>query len=303
MMKWFLKYFVPNEKNDYMPYVLRVKSMVRILSVVLFLEIVFLVQILFILPNTNYFASILPAVVIDLTNKERADIAKPALIKNDFLQEAAKMKAEDMASRGYFSHDSPDGTEPWDWIKKTGYSFSYAGENLAINFFDSKDVVEAWMNSTTHRANMLDGHFTEIGIGTARGTYKGREALFVVQFFATPSSSSKTEVSAVSSAEASSVSGSGQEIAGVSARASESSFHTSRYSSLFEKVFSSPKGMNLYILLTLLTIIVLGFVLNVFVKMRIQHPPLIVNGAIMLMVIGSLLAINQYIAFVPTEIF
>lgn len=303
MMKWFLKYFVPNEKNDYMPYVLRVKSMVRILSVVLFLEIVFLVQILFILPNTNYFASILPAVVIDLTNKERADIAKPALIKNDFLQEAAKMKAEDMASRGYFSHDSPDGTEPWDWIKKTGYSFSYAGENLAINFFDSKDVVEAWMNSTTHRANMLDGHFTEIGIGTARGTYKGREALFVVQFFATPSSSSKTEVSAVSSAEASSVSGSGQEIAGVSARASESSFPTSRYSSLFEKVFSSPKGMNLYILLTLLTIIVLGFVLNVFVKMRIQHPPLIVNGAIMLMVIGSLLAINQYIAFVPTEIF
>jgi len=305
MIHWLKKYFIPNEENDYQPYVLRAQSMVRILSVILFLEIIFLVQILFVFPNTNYFASILPSVVVDLTNREREDVQENALTTNVLLEKAANMKAEDMAARGYFSHESPEGDAPWDWIKKTGYQFGYAGENLAINFFDSKDVVNAWMNSTSHKENILDKHFIEIGIGTARGIYKGREALFVVQFFATPSTSVKGEeiVSRpIERGETSVVSKTSQEVAGAAVSVEKTSMSITPQSSLFQQIFSTPRGINTYILLVLLTIIALGFVLNIFIKIKIQHPPIIVHGAMMLMIIGSLLAINQYLAFLPTGI-
>lgn len=305
MIRWIKKYFIPSEKNDHQPYVLRAQSMVRILLVVLFLEIIFLVQILFIFPKTNYFASILPSVVIDLTNRERGDVKTNTLTASSLLEKAAQMKAEDMATRGYFSHESPEGNTPWDWIKKTGYQFGYAGENLAINFFDSRDVVSAWMNSESHKENILDKHFTEIGIGTARGTYKGKEALFVVQFFATPSTATKGEKTIsrpMERDETSVVSKTSQEVAGAAVSVEKTSMSSIPQSSLLQQIFSSPRGVNTYILLVLLTIIALGFVLNIFVKIKIQHPPIIVHGAMMLMIIGSLLAINQYLAFLPTGV-
>ncbi len=174
-----------------------------------------------------------------------------------------------------------------------------------INFFDSKDVVNAWMNSESHKENILDTHFTEIGIGTAHGIYKGKEALFVVQFFATPSISSNGEeiVSRpMERAEASITPKTSQGVAGTAVSVAQTSTNVESHSSLFQQIFSTPRGMNTYVLLVLLTIIALGFVLNIFVKIKIQHPPIIVHGAIMLMVIGSLLVINQYLAFLPTGV-
>ncbi len=96
------------------------------------------------------------------------------------------MKADDMATKGYFAHTSPEGLTPWYWFAQVGYNYTYAGENLAINFNESKDVDTAWLASPTHRANILNSHYTEIGIATAQGMYKGVQATFVVQMFGTP---------------------------------------------------------------------------------------------------------------------
>jgi hypothetical protein len=96
------------------------------------------------------------------------------------------MKANDMAEKGYFAHTSPEGKTPWYWFKQAGYDYSYAGENLAVNFFESKDVAEAWMNSPTHRANIVKKDYTEIGIAVATGMYEGRQSVFVAQLFGTP---------------------------------------------------------------------------------------------------------------------
>jgi len=91
-----------------------------------------------------------------------------------------------MASKGYFAHYSPSGLSPWYWFTKAGYSYKKAGENLAVNFKDSDDVVRAWMNSPTHKANIVKEGYTEIGIGIAEGVYQGKKATFVVQLFAAP---------------------------------------------------------------------------------------------------------------------
>jgi len=91
-----------------------------------------------------------------------------------------------MANNEYFAHYSPDGVSPWFWFGRANYNFVHAGENLAIHFTDSGDVVEAWMESPTHRANIMNGNYTEIGVGTAEGTYEGYSTVYVVQLFGTP---------------------------------------------------------------------------------------------------------------------
>ncbi len=124
-------------------------------------------------------------VLVSLTNETRIDLDLATLKTDPLLEIAAKLKAEDMASKGYFAHTSPEGLNPWYWFQLVGYDYRYAGENLAVNFAESEDVHDAWLNSASHRANIVNGNYTDIGIATARGIYKGREAEFVVQLFGT----------------------------------------------------------------------------------------------------------------------
>lgn len=141
------------------------------------------------LVSSNQYASVLAGVLVDLANGDRAQNDLHTLTMNPVLVAAAQAKADDMAAKGYFAHVSPEGVEPWHWFEKAGYNFDYAGENLAVDFSDSGDVERAWMNSPTHRDNILNDHFTEIGIATAEGSYQGHPTTFVVQEFGSPSDS------------------------------------------------------------------------------------------------------------------
>lgn len=180
-------HFVPSHHNGYQPHFLRFKVAAGILALVLTIEALYLAQAFIILPKSNLFAAIFASVLVDQTNEYRHTEQLGTLTKNSLLENAARMKAEDMAAKGYFSHNSPDGKTPWYWFKQAGYDYAAAGENLAVNFTDSKDVTEAWMHSPAHRENIMSGNYTEIGIATAHGIYKGREAVFVVQEFGRPS--------------------------------------------------------------------------------------------------------------------
>jgi hypothetical protein len=130
--------------------------------------------------------AVLPAVVVEETNVERAGYAATSLARSPLLDAAATAKAEHMAANGYFAHFAPDGTTPWEFFADVNYDYVHAGENLAVHFNDADAVVRAWMNSPTHKENIVDSKFTEIGVGTARGQYEGYETIFVVQLFGTP---------------------------------------------------------------------------------------------------------------------
>ena len=131
-------------------------------------------------------AAVVSAVLVDLANNDRTGSGLAALTVNPVLVAAAQAKANDMAAKSYFAHVSPEGVDPWHWFNQAGYKYDYAGENLAVDFSDSGDVNTAWMNSPTHRENILDPHYTQIGIATAEGVYQGRPTTFVVQEFGTP---------------------------------------------------------------------------------------------------------------------
>ena len=185
-MNRFQKYFIPHKDNDHKPHLFRE-------PVVLFLVVVAIVVEFFVfgasiaIHKTDYFlSSILPSALVDITNSNRIENNVVTLQTNELLNKAAQLKAEDMVRNGYFAHTSPDGLTPWSWIMQSGYLFDRAGENLAVNFYGSEDVVRAWMNSPSHRKNIVNAGFSEVGIGIANGTYQGHDAIFVVQMFGAP---------------------------------------------------------------------------------------------------------------------
>ena len=137
--------------------------------------------------GTSQYAAVMAAVLVDMANNDRVVNNVSTLTLNPVLVAAAQAKANDMAAKSYFAHISPEGISPWHWFEEVGYSFKYAGENLAVDFSDSTDVNTAWMNSRSHRENLLDPHFTEIGVAIAEGFYEGHPTTFVVQEFGMPS--------------------------------------------------------------------------------------------------------------------
>ncbi|HRH55951.1 MAG TPA: CAP domain-containing protein, partial [Candidatus Paceibacterota bacterium] len=131
-------------------------------------------------------ASVSAARVVALTNEERTDDGIRLLSRNSLLDRAAQMKAEDMASKGYYAHVSPEGLTPMHWAEKAGYRYLVIGENLIVQRTSAEQVVDAFMGSPGHRANILREDFSEIGVGVASGTYKGDDTIFTVQMFAAP---------------------------------------------------------------------------------------------------------------------
>ncbi|NTU66459.1 MAG: hypothetical protein HGB08_00890 [Candidatus Moranbacteria bacterium] len=130
--------------------------------------------------------------VIRLVNESREKEGLPGLRVSEILSDIAKDKADDMVSNHYFAHTSPQGITPWYWFGKNQYDYRYAGENLAINFTNSEDEQEAWMNSPTHRKNILNPNYKEIGVAIAVDKVDGKESLIVVQEFGALIGSSET---------------------------------------------------------------------------------------------------------------
>lgn len=124
--------------------------------------------------------------LITLTNAERAKNGLSPLKENANLNMAAYKKGLNMLEENYWAHFSPSGKSPWDFILGSGYKFSYAGENLARNFYSDTDAVNAWMASPTHKDNILNAHYQEIGMSIVEGTLNGQPTVLIVQEFGTP---------------------------------------------------------------------------------------------------------------------
>ena len=88
-----------------------------------------------------------------------------------------------MIDRDYWAHVAPDGTQPWKFFTSFGYKYRYAGENLARDFSNASSAMDAWMNSPTHKENILNPKYKEIGIGVVEGDLAGTDTTIIVQFF------------------------------------------------------------------------------------------------------------------------
>lgn len=133
----------------------------------------------------GYASLIPPKTIIELTNEDRVKAGLSPLKENSELDQAAAAKAANMFAKNYWAHNAPDGTEPWSFIINSGYSYLHAGENLARDFNNPQSVVDAWMKSPSHKANLLSPKYQDIGVAVVDGKLNGVETTLVVQMFGT----------------------------------------------------------------------------------------------------------------------
>jgi hypothetical protein len=297
--------FTPTRQNGRHPHALRKEVVFGVLALVLFAEIGCLSQVLLFSRAPGMTAAVLPAAVADLTNARRTDKALAALETSPLLTQAAQDKANDMAAKGYFAHVAPDGTLPWYWFQQVGYNYQFAGENLAIDFTDSSDVLNAWMNSPMHRENILKQEYTQIGIGIAEGKYQGRETTFVVEFFGThePTKVAAAPAPAPAPAPARMTRAASDvhpevplETAAAPASGAilgaETQAQTAPHPSLYQSILSSPRTYMRYFLMAVAAFF-FALLILAFVRLpHLPHPDALLNGTGLVVAVLGIVILN-----------
>lgn len=165
---------------------------IRVLLFGVLVGAVFLVRVdpgkLTAVQNSNvlaYATSMSRGDLLAATNAARAQNGLGGLTLDGQLNNASQAKAQHMIDYNYWSHVAPDGTQPWYFFDQAGYVYRTAGENLAYGFTNSQATVDAWMNSSSHRANIL-GDYVDVGFGIVNGpSYQGGQNTVVVAHYGT----------------------------------------------------------------------------------------------------------------------
>lgn len=190
----FNDFFIPTECNGYKPKILRKKSLAIIIFSLFFLKIFVISYLFLIYPNAARMSETISGGIFNLINKEREKNNLGILSQNEILNKAAKNKAEDMVKNNYFAHRGLDGKMPWEWINRGEYAYLYAGENLAMNFTSAFSAHKALMLSESHKRNILNNRYADIGIAVVSGKIDGEETNVLVELFASPKPSSGKDI-------------------------------------------------------------------------------------------------------------
>jgi hypothetical protein len=188
--------FLPHSSNNHRAKILHHSSLILVIGAL------FVYQL-----GVNFFSSegqvlgyasqISVEEVIRLTNVKRAEAGVAPVTLNSTLSQAAASKGAHMLQLDYWAHVAPDGTQPWKFFGDVNYKYRYAGENLARDFSSAQATVDAWMNSPTHRENMLSAKYKDIGIGVVEGDLGGKDTTLVVQLFGTKQGDTPPQVAQV----------------------------------------------------------------------------------------------------------
>ena len=178
-------FFIPHEGNNHKPKSLHPKSLATYVFFALCIKIIATAVLFFVYPDPASMARIVANEMIQFANDAREENNLPALAVNDVLVNSATQKGNDMLLREYFAHDTPDGKKPWNFINKKEYDYVFAGENLAMDFVSGEMIHEAFMKSPSHRRNILDPDYREIGVAVVSGKMFGNDTDILVMFFGT----------------------------------------------------------------------------------------------------------------------
>ncbi|MFA5021584.1 MAG: CAP domain-containing protein [Patescibacteria group bacterium] len=178
-------FFVPHSGNNFKPWSLRPKSLASYVALALIIKLVAIGILFLSYPTPAELSAIVSDRIVALINQSRAEAGVESLKENNNLDKFAQDKGNDMITRDYFAHDTPDGKRPWQWIDKSEYDYTYAGENLAMDFVDAETVHDAFMKSPTHRRNILNSKYKDVGIAVLNGEINGHPTILLVEFFGT----------------------------------------------------------------------------------------------------------------------
>jgi hypothetical protein len=174
--------FLPHSSNNHRAKIL------HHFSILLCILALFLGQAVFSYVRTDYPAVLGSSIdiatdsLLTLTNQKRTELGLAPLQLNESLAKAAAMKADFMLENDFWAHNSPDGVTPWYFFQQVGYNYTYAGENLARGFTTSDEVMTAWMNSPTHKENILSPNYAR-SVAVKKGRLLGEDTTLIVEMF------------------------------------------------------------------------------------------------------------------------
>jgi len=177
---------VPHKGNHFRPHLIRLHGIVAVLVVAILMQVTYGFVSSGRLEVLGRVSNISVTELVADTNSERVKSELPELTVSNELSAAAFLKAKDMFSNNYWAHTSPAGVTPWKWIGETNYNYNVAGENLAKNYPTASTTVSAWMNSPTHRANILNANYQDVGFAVVDGVLDGRDTTIVVAYYGAP---------------------------------------------------------------------------------------------------------------------
>jgi hypothetical protein len=201
MIETLLHLLTPHHTNNYRAKLLQPAGLTVLVSIFLLSQV--WVKILVLSPELpggfvlGFASNITAQQTIDQTNLQRESQGLPPLKMSSSLNQAAVAKANHMFANNYWAHVAPDGTTPWVFIRNAGYRYAVAGENLARDFDTTGSMIGAWMDSPTHRENVVNPKYSEIGVAVVNGTLEGVETTLVVQLFGQPAQAIAQTVPAI----------------------------------------------------------------------------------------------------------
>lgn len=294
--KRFHHYFIPQAANNHRPHFLRHHALHFYSFLIIAVKLLSLILLFVIYPTPAEFSTITSNRIVELTNQQRQQAGLSVLRRSKLLDRSALLKAQDMIKNNYFAHNRPaDGTTPWEWFKQVGYNYTFAGENLAMSFTEAEDAIQAWLDSPTHRANIMNPNYREIGVAVLIGKINGQQTTLVVQHFGrsylppqpAEFSNSFSHIQAPQIAGATQISG-GQAV-----------------EVTFKEGQKRPWPLTLVyygqrILWILLIFIIVNLLLTIFIRIKIQHKPIIIHSIFVIIV--GLLAIFLHPHFIETVV-
>lgn len=337
----FKDFFIPGKGNDHKPKILRAKSLTIIAAFLILIKVLVSGYLFLIYPNSAEMSATISDEIITLTNQSREENGLPALKVNSVLSLSAKRKAEDMLAYDYFAHQSPNGYMPWNWIERIQYAYFYAGENLAMNFSSAASAHRALMQSASHKKNILNERYEDIGVAVVSGKISGKETNLLVEFFASRKTSSLATTATVKTqtpapapvvkplAEAKPAP---TEVLPTENRAEVKSSETKEpektaaltnppaeeplplqtdelsgnnsvsqievYPAQEEgKIKTADQLINWskYIFLAALVFMIIALLLNIFIKISVQHKPVIIQSLLVIILIAGLLSVKLHL--------
>ena len=296
--------FVPNEFNDHKPKILRPKSLLSFAVVAVSVKLLVTGFLFFTYPTPAQLSAIISSNMMALINQSRTEAGVEPLTADAALLTFAEAKGADMLERDYFAHDTPEGKRPWQWIDRGDYDYVYAGENLAMDFTSAEIVHDAFMKSPGHRRNILNPKYKNAGIAVLEGEMNGRETILLVEFFGTQRQDLSATLAGLNSPGATNDSVvTDEETAEVSAQPVETDVLAAGTSNEGVIVVTTqPSGTkplvnyvieysNIFFIAFLLFIL-LSLMLNIFIKIKVQHTSVILQSLVVIALLVSMILVK-----------
>lgn len=310
----FKDYFIPCDSNNNKPKILRVRALTAIVVFLVCVKLAATGYLFFIYPNKAKMAEEISKQILELINQERVINNLSPLSTDAVLNKAALARAQDMLENNYFAHKSPGGKMPWDWIDREQYGYLFAGENLAMHFTSAQSAHTALMQSESHKKNILNEKYADIGLAVLPGVINGKQTNILVELFASrkptqlaKAEETETKITATAPTAVGSPAGSpnntavsvlpagGQDAQPISPNQalenneiSEVKFfmaQENQKNALAAKIIKTSR----YIFIFALAIVILSLLINIFVRINIQHKPVIVRSLFVIIFIAGLL--------------